>query len=408
MRKAIEWGHFPSVAVGLLLHVSACAPGDAEPVTASLPVASVEREIRIGAVDNPEYSFGAVGALEVGADGRIYTLHRQEATVRVWTPAGLAADSIGRRGEGPGEFISARTIGWKGDSLWVFDSTRNARITFFDADGRYLGQVMPQTDLGSVELAVQGIYPPRPEGVLGDGSLLGITPGFSQDIVEGKITSIAHTRMDREGAVLDTIVMIPVGREAVLGVLRDGGGTFSAQPFGDPTLNVLTADATAYILLDRRAAGSGEIAEFRVHRVALSGDTVFSRAYPYLPTPITPDTVEHVIRERAESLHGFVGERTGTTLPQWVEWVSEATYRPAYFTPVSAVVAGRDDTIWLALHPPAGTDVEWLVLDPEGEPLRTLTLPASLRVFQAEESYVWGVERDEFDVEYIVRYRVLL
>jgi hypothetical protein len=386
--------------------MAGCTEGNAELALDELPVWTATREVRIGSVDDPLYAFSSVSDLQVGPDGTIYSLHIQEGMIRRWSPEGMPEGTMGRAGEGPAEFTSPRTMGWRGDTLWVFDS-RNYRVSFFSADGTFLRTVTPRVDIGSREGALVGDYPARPNSPLGDGSILGVTPGFSSDIVEGRLTRIAYVRMSVEGEMLDTIALLPRGPESVLGVMRDdGGGTFTAQPFGDQTMGMFTRDGNGFLVLERRAAAEPGPAEFRLTRLSLAGDTTFSRAYSYEPVPIPRARVDSATEAIASSLHGFVGERTGTTLAQWRGWVGDAIYAPAHHTPIANLLAGNDGTIWLASSPPTADAPEWVVLSAEGAPLASVELPAGVRVLVATRDAVWGVEQDELEVSYIVRYRL--
>ncbi len=51
--------------------------------------------------------------------------------------------------------------------------------------------------------------------------------------------------------------------------------------------------------------------------------------------------------------------------------------------------------------------MEWWVLDEDGESKATVVTPEGLRVYLVTDGAVWGVETDEFDVNYIVRYDLL-
>jgi len=193
-----------------------------------------------------------------------------------------------------------------------------------------------------------------------------------------------------------------------IGILRDGGGIFTSQPFSDAVEARLLNDGSGLLVLERGAAQEVGLAEFRLTRIGLGGDTVFSRVYPYEPVPLPRERVDSAIDAQAERLHRFVGERTGTTLPQWQGWVADAMYAPPYYSPVSEILSGRDGTIWLGLNPPGPEGREWLVLGPAGDPVGRVLMPTGLRVLLADERNVWGVETDELDVQYIVRYAVLL
>jgi hypothetical protein len=50
--------------------------------------------------------------------------------------------------------------------------------------------------------------------------------------------------------------------------------------------------------------------------------------------------------------------------------------------------------------------VRWLVLDSGGQVAATLRLPASTWLIEVGRETVVGVEHDDFDVPYAVRYRV--
>ena len=61
-------------------------------------------ELRVGSPDDPEAAFTWFRQLEVGSDGTIFTAHPQERQIRVHDASGVFVRTIGRKGEGPGEF----------------------------------------------------------------------------------------------------------------------------------------------------------------------------------------------------------------------------------------------------------------------------------------------------------------
>jgi hypothetical protein len=144
-------------------------------------------------------------ALEVGPEGNIYSLHENEGVIRRWSPAGEPLEIIGRRGEGPGEFQMPRYLGWHGDSLWVSDASLSYRISFFDDGGRYLGALTPAIDLGSVEQHALGVFPARPRGLLGDGTIHGETMPAAP-VADGAIIRLDHVRMRPDGTTIDTVL----------------------------------------------------------------------------------------------------------------------------------------------------------------------------------------------------------
>lgn len=390
----------------LLPFVVACDESDRVSTLQDLPLAAVEPEVRIGSVDDPDFAFSRVTALEVAPDGAILSLHGQESQIRRWTPDGRPAGTVGRRGQGPGEFSRPSAIAWKGDTLWVMDLD-GYRFSYFGSEGSFLGGLAPPVDLGSAELTRDGVLPPRPAGLLRDGTVWSRTPAWSQQIVEGTLDRVFHFRTDPAGGVLDTLLVQPVGTNGTLGILYPQGGVFTSQPFGDEVMVQPLPDLSGLLVVERPAAVGPGPAEFHVIRVDASGDTVFARAYPYPPIAIPRSRVDSVIEARAGSLHEFVGERTGIPLGEWRRRVAEALYTPAHHPQVAEAVPGRDGSLWLRLAPSGPEGHEWLVLDTDGEPLRWVRVPERTRILAAETDRFWGVTQDDLDVDYIVRFRVV-
>ena len=85
----------------------------------------------------------------------------------------------------------------------------------------------------------------------------------------------------------------------------------------------------------------------------------------------------------------------------------EATYAPDYLPAIKEMVVAEDGSIWLQRFSPTEEGSVWWVLGEDGEPLATAVTPEGLRVLLITADAVWGVETDEYDVNYIVRYEIL-
>lgn len=126
----------PELAVTAVIIAAACQ-GDAGSSTdpfATDPWTLSDREARIGSVDDPDYIFNPILRMALSPDGLLYAAHGGEATIRRWTADGAPAGSVGRRGEGPGEFRVPYQVGFFGDSLWVWDFA-GSRVSYFDLQG---------------------------------------------------------------------------------------------------------------------------------------------------------------------------------------------------------------------------------------------------------------------------------
>lgn len=85
--------------------------------------------------ETEEYYFAGPTDVAVRDDGRIYVADARAAHVKVLAPDGTLQDSIGRQGQGPGEFRHLRQLALaRGDSLYVLDD-RAVRVSVFAPDG---------------------------------------------------------------------------------------------------------------------------------------------------------------------------------------------------------------------------------------------------------------------------------
>jgi hypothetical protein len=71
------------------------------------------------------------------------------------------------------------------------------------------------------------------------------------------------------------------------------------------------------------------------------------------------------------------------------------------------MVVAEDGSIWLQRFSPSEDGVEWWVLGADGEPQARALTPDGIRVLLITRDALWGVETDDLDVNYIVRYDVI-
>lgn len=397
---------FGAVALWGILAVGGCAP-DAVDVAAD-PFAAEVRvvegpELRIGSLDDPAFAFTRISRLATLPDGTILTFHGQEQVIRRWTAQGEPNGTIGGEGEGPGEFRSVREFGVFGDTVWAMDS-RGFRATYFAADGEVIETVTVPASIGERGMAPSEL-PPRPQRPFRDRTLHAVPPAFSQAVATGELTEVTHYRMARDGSLLDSLWTQETRSTDNLAILREGGGTFTRQPFGDSDISVTHDDGIS--ILDRRTPESAEGAAVRVTRLDVGGDTLFHTALPFRPVPLNAAQVDSAANEVADGLASFMVDRLGLSVSDLQSDVYDAMYAPAFWPWAAALFLTRDGSTWVRLADSSRPgQVEWRILDDVGEPDATLFTPEGLRVLHVEGDELLGVETDEFDVEYIVRYRI--
>lgn len=350
--------------------------------------------LRIGSMDEGPEALTAVRDLAVGPSGNIFVLLPQDHQVRVFDPSGRFIREIGREGRGPGELQRPTALGFLGDTLWVHDPGlgRRSRYTL---DGQALGDPSdPRGEPSEERLSVSFAEP------LADGAGLFLTAPAFRSEWEGTDHPCPILVLPPGSEGPDTVAFRSLAHDRALTVDQAGGRIVSvmitSQPFSDETLWDLTKDGTSLVLVDRIVADADGPTTFRLSRVTLRGDTSFSKGIPYEPVPVSAPHLDSVVRR------AFGG---GTAVKE--ADARKVLFLPKYYPPVSRLVAGDDGTIWIAREQRLDRRVRWEVYGPDGAPLGRLEVPPGLTVYAADHTRLLGVDTDDLDVPYVVRYDVV-
>jgi sugar lactone lactonase YvrE len=114
-------------------------------------------------------AFGRIGDFAVADDRSVYVLDQLNRVVQVFDERGNHVRSIGREGNGPGEFANPVALTWDPEGrLWVVDPGNN-RYSVFSADGELI-RTYPRP--------VQGVVGDWPGGFSPDGRLYDVAFEF--------------------------------------------------------------------------------------------------------------------------------------------------------------------------------------------------------------------------------------
>lgn len=420
----------------LCLLLACEAPATSEGVDlAELPLLAVEEEARFGSVEDPDLGFTRIRDVDVDEEGRVYVLESGAQEIRVLAPDGSVERRIGREGDGPGEFRSAYAIGVFGDTIWALDGRPN-RITLFDRDGevRSTGRV----EQARVALPTcAGLL--RPIGMRSDGlfpsemrSIFCTRDDPESDVEEGDSIPVPRVLFDAAGAVVDTVgwdpippptMVTPPGapeRERRQVTVDDDRYTVPTPPRGLPAWAPLL---DGRIILDAPVPEPDGRGSFAVTRRGLEGDTIYRRVFAYDAEPYTDSDLD-TIADRAAGSGGrqFILVGDGTAVASAGEEMDDAERRrvasrlreemdfPDYRRAVDEVWTARDGGVWIQYVRPEGdpeAPTRFLVLDPDGRPRGRVELPPDTEIEWSRDDTVWAVETDDFDVPWLVRYRIV-
>lgn len=350
-------------------------------------------DLRIGAFDGSNQALSQVGGLAVAGDGTMYVTQPAERLVRVYDPSGRFLRTIGREGSGPGEFRSIGSIGIRSDTLWISDTVQY-RLTLFSRAGEPLDVLA----INGVMIPGVSTRPTPPSVLAHDGTLL------ARPLTSGRddLSAVPIVRMDRNGGMIE---MFGTLRHEPPIVLEMGSGRrriveLRVPPVPQGGLWSMSPVDGSIIVVDRPAADAAARGRFRVERLRSAADTVFSREYLYTPRRIPASFADSLVQS------GEPPEVSPVSRNEYARMLRDALRFPEFEPPISALVAGRDGTIWIRRERLGVAEVVWNVLDEAGEMIAYLRLPVNLRILAAQRDRVWGVETDELDVPYLVRFTV--
>lgn len=340
----------------------------------------------------------------VGPDGTLVVADPSDTIVRRLNAHGRELDRW-MLGEPPSSLQVVTHLGWSADTLWAADASQGRAV--FIVSGEDAPSVREPSIPQLVAGVVEGAPYDREDPVLGVPIPLAGGRWLSVQLARPEPYPV---RLEGEPARRVLIVADPEGRlERVLGFLRPGPWRIDAQepgapidPFRDHPLYAVSPDGSHVTVVERSLERAIWMNVYTVMRFSLEGDTVIQveRAPPLIR--VSTSALRTAAVELSE--HPVLAE----ALP-WPEirpsLVESLVYRSPWHPPISDVVVGQDGTIWLRWPDAGDGPVRWDVLDPQGRPLRTLTLDRGVRIRGATADAAWALVTDSEGVR-AVRFEV--
>ncbi|MFB6098945.1 MAG: 6-bladed beta-propeller, partial [Salinibacter sp.] len=266
-------GAFSTVLLlGLLsvLLVAGCGGEDESHSTWTIQEGALTLERNLLAGDDEPYFFGEIADVAVRGDGRIYVADEGAAQVKVLAPDGTFQDTIGREGEGPGEFrrISEVVIP-RSDSLYALDGYRG-RVSVFGPRGDFAYALARNETKGPNDMMVLEKTP---------GFVFVYAPGSRQVIENDARYTVRLARAGGEAG--DTLFTAPPYRMAVKEL--DRGMLLAHIPFARDSHFALGPDEHVHY------ARSDSLS---VTIYDLTGRTVGTVDIPFEPVPVTDADIE--------------------------------------------------------------------------------------------------------------------
>lgn len=331
-----------------------------------------------------------------------------DGQIRVYGLDGSLIRTIGRTGEGPGEFRWLVGVGFLGDTLYATDWAL-PRVSLFDLGGHYLSSAVWPTTFEPTQVYSGGVILIRaPQILRRDGSGIShIVFGQPRRPERGGVQHLVHFSLmfhvTRDSERRDTIAWIET-RQRTNTVPVPGADPagiwcpFAWDPIGAPMV-----DGSGAVIVDRPDPPT-EAPEFRVTRVDERGDTLAVETVPYDPVPLDDNLLDsHIEGMRSRRIERGDAAPSGAAIR---DALREVDCLPGSLPPVSAVVPSQDGTIWLSMSSAGGEEVDWQVLGTGGQPIGLVRIPVPGVVATAQDDILVTREVDELGVPHLTVYRV--
>jgi len=350
-------------------------------------------DLRIGtSAGDPDYQFGQISGIAELGDGRLLVLDAQAQHLRLFSATGVYERTVGGAGSGPGEFgvgAGPVLIG-PGDSIYVPD-VQNQRINKFTPEVEPVGS-SPLDFASGIPLAWRDTPEGRIISQIRPFGLPGQQAADSLDLV---------LERGSDGLVLDTLLSFPSGRTFLM---RDGVPDFTFFA-AEPVWTLTSAGQLVY--------GYNNTYRLQVYE---GRDLVRIIGKTFEPQPVSAADQELMIE-------GIVGmwEDLGVSGEQVAvlrEAIGFADAYPAYAT----LQGGPEGSLWVQhlqlpseltpeerehFNPTLGLGSRrWDVFDPEGRFMGELEMPQRFQPLRIEHDRIYGIWRDDLDVQYVLILRV--
>ena len=317
-----------------------------------------------GETDDEDEMFGVIADVALDADGNVYLLDAQLNEVKIFDADGNFLRSIGREGEGPGEFRRAGSLLLEPDGRVAVIQTVPARVVLLEPEGDPAGEApLPKPDGGGFQLVMGA----KRRG--GNTVMLFARQGMDASTMAWKRETFLAS-VDAQGHLGARYVT----RENIVGG--------AAPELNDATW--MTFDRRWTIGPDGRVYACPSFADYEVHVWAKDGrlERIVRREYEHRPR----DAKE---KKFFRTLFSF-----------YAKMIPNCTVTVADDCPDIQNVWVRDDgTLWVlssrgSRDHPDGTLGVFDVYNPEGQFVRTVTLRGKghprndLYVFAGERLYV--------------------
>lgn len=338
--------------------------------------------------DSGDELIGNIVGIVIDEQGRVFIADDQQHSILVFDADGNIVATIGREGQGPGEFQDINAISANSNRLYIFDDTLK-RISVFSLDSLTLSSTFP-INTGDVDHVEEVVSRLNQIYALGDNRLLVQYEEFPlQERIYGPPTQYRHYYMNEIGEFTsDAILQLPATKYLITAVDGDPGR--------------LTASFLKSTLISVSQTGDIYTAwsdDFLIKVYDSEGDYLRAIYYPY----------ENSMLDR----EGYIDQ---LELNQIMYQMYESADYPETWPALHYLFVDDENRLWVSTISSEENNYDWWVLSDKGRLLAKFKWPGqklnrniqNLEVMDVKDGKLYVREESPTGSQEIVRYRIEL
>ena len=348
-----------------------------------------------GGLDVPEWlAFASAPSLMPDATGGILVRAGQVAEITLLDADGGYVRTIGGKGEGPGEFVFIRDMGFAGDTLWL-QNWPALHTSFFDSAGAHL---KTERDLGPPST---GPNTQRTSIPLAGGRGFYIPATGPHDEARVRLPMTVGSRSDESRDTLafrwdDTDMSIP------------GVGVWAFRATVTPPIHRLDPEGHGIVIADWLPDRPEVVTVHRFDEYGnLTRETAIGAELHPIPSGVKRAFIEEGMK-KAEGPYESARRMAQRVPPSLRAAVEEGLLLPDFHAPIQSLLVTRAGRVWLretAIED--GYEGQWVVLGPDGEAEFRVSAPEGMAFKAVHGDRVWATGATELDVPFIAVYELV-
>ena len=398
MRRSGRWPHLGVLISGWILLSGASANA----LNAQVEAWNLVDGMRLPGSDS--LPFSRILSVAIGPDGSAFVAGAGDVAIQLLGPDGDYRGTVGREGDGPGEFRTPPSIGIRGDTLWAIDRTRRS-ISYFTLAGHSIGARRVPGALSGRGLALQ------PIALLDRGAVLLLESATSSQVIqaesEGRFERALALLFGENGRVAD-VIALDASTLWLQFELPGGIAVATVQPWSATDLLAISPSGDGFVVV------SGRGTKRRGGRYLLQwfdpdGGARDARSVEFVAANLQESEVESFLDGTSE---GFASRFRGNA-ESVRSAIADALYAPEFLPGVKSDARNRsgggvlitvDGMTWVRHQDADG--IGWRVFDPMTQELAQVEAPEDLSLRYVGREYVWGVREGRFGTPELYRYRI--